>query len=589
MVIELNYVKKHNEKLFKDFETNLKVTNCQNFIPLYKKFFKLNETNYNHINLNHNLFLHKLKGKSDESENTYKCELKDVSNNSTTKYVYFKYSPLLDPSRYMTGKYNIENTNLLNLPDLTGDNCHTKTNEENNSAFVDGFFSYLTSKLLHEHKFTHGLDFYGAFLAVKTEFLYNVIDEIDYLMDSAFFNKYKNNLFSIDEELQNKLFECDTRTNKKRIVINNENTNESNDFITLDDITDLNEIESLTSTQTNVESIEVTEFTDVITSETSKLNKSKSTQSFCSSRSSNTNYDGENENSEEGEDNKSGDDDVSLEIEEVNADENSKDWEDVSDSNETEESEEIEVVNATIKNFPVNIICLEKCVNTLDSLINDGMNTSELTSALMQTIMTLITYQSLFKFTHNDLHTNNIMYNSTDEKYLFYKYNGKYYKVPTYGKIYKIIDFGRAIYKFNEKLLCSDSFHKEGDAATQYNFEPYMDDKKPRLEPNYSFDLCRLACSMFDFFEESDEELEPIKVLIEDWCKDDKGRNVLYKNNGEERYPEFKLYKMIARTVHNHVPSNQLEREIFSQYVISKSKIGKTNHIIDIDSLPKYY
>ena len=48
--------------------------------------------------------------------------------------------------------------------------------------------------------------------------------------------------------------------------------------------------------------------------------------------------------------------------------------------------------------------------------------------------------------------------------------------------------------------MCSDSFHPKGDAATQYNCEPYFDIKKPRLEPNNSFDLCRLACCLFDYF-----------------------------------------------------------------------------------------
>ena len=63
----------------------------------------------------------------------------------------------------------------------------------------------------------------------------------------------------------------------------------------------------------------------------------------------------------------------------------------------------------------------------------------------------------------------------------------------------KIIDFGRAIYTYNSKFFISDSFHPDGDAATQYNTEPYFNDKKPRLEPNFSFDLCRLACSIFDY------------------------------------------------------------------------------------------
>ena len=55
-----------------------------------------------------------------------------------------------------------------------------------------------------------------------------------------------------------------------------------------------------------------------------------------------------------------------------------------------------------------------------------------------------------------------------------------------------------------------------------------------------------LVSSLFDFFDEIDEVdgLDTIKNLIEQWVKDDKGRNILYKNNGDERYPDFKLYKM---------------------------------------------
>ena len=88
--------------------------------------------------------------------------------------------------------------------------------------------------------------------------------------------------------------------------------------------------------------------------------------------------------------------------------------------------------------------------------------------------MTLITYQKIFDFTHNDLHTNNIMYQKTERTFINYKYNNVYYRVPTYGKIYKIVDFGRAIYKYKGNIICSDSYAIDGDAHTQYNTEPYL-------------------------------------------------------------------------------------------------------------------
>ena len=195
----------------------------------------------------------------------------------------------------------------------------------------------------------------------------------------------------------------------------------------------------------------------------------------------------------------------------------------------------------------------------------------------IQIIMILITYQKAFSFTHNDLHTNNIMFNYTEKKYLNYCYNGKYWRVPTYGKLYKIIDYGRSIYTFKGEEMISDCFFKTGDAAGQYNFSIFRKKRKPELKPNFGFDLCRLACSLFDYFIQdiNNKNTNPIAELINEWVKDDDGKNLLYKSNGEERYPDFKLYKMITRKSHKHTPQSQLQKPIFKQFISSKRKIGK--------------
>jgi hypothetical protein len=203
---------------------------------------------------------------------------------------------------------------------------------------------------------------------------------------------------------------------------------------------------------------------------------------------------------------------------------------------------------------------MEKYTDTLDSLL-DEMNTEELTACLMQIIMTLIAYQKVFAFVHNDLHTNNIMYVPTELTHLTYCYQGIYYKVPTFGKLYKIIDYGRSIYTFQGNRFVSDSFHPEGDAGTQYNIEPYFNASEPPLDANPSFDLCRLACSILEGYEEEEE----IFTVLTEWSQDDAGESVLFKD-GMERYPDFELYRMIARTVHNHTPIAQLSRPLFSQF-----------------------
>jgi hypothetical protein len=121
-----------------------------------------------------------------------------------------------------------------------------------------------------------------------------------------------------------------------------------------------------------------------------------------------------------------------------------------------------------------------------------------------------------------------------------------------------------------------------------------LNPNKPRVEPNYSFDLCRLACSIFDYLIDDIrdvkhmDKLSPLVKLIVEWCLDDNKLNVLYKSNGAERYEEFKLYKMIARSVHNHIPHKQLDRKIFSSFSVKKIFKENKSKVIDIDSIPVF-
>jgi len=595
MPFELNYQKNNNEKLFRDLEKFLAVERPQNYIPIYNKYFELNETNYNNINLNQKFSLNEIV-ETLEGLNTFKCSLKNSQNETTNKNVFFKFSPLLDPVKYMIGKYDASDLNLLSIPDFMNKNCHPKSRDSNNSAYVDGLFNYLTSQLLHNHGFVNGLDFYGLFLGTKRDFVVNVVDDLEYLVDSEFFNKNKGDLFKIDNQFHNELLNAESRNYKKRLVIKEDDPDQKI-LLTLDDIEKLDDIDNLfkptvsnSVTREISESKELEESKEGLIYENNhvfKKSHSRSSGSTCSSRTSNTDensQDDKNENdSEDKSEDKNEDDD--------NSDENSGSVSGSETGSEYSSSSD-DVVNATVAKFPVSIICLEKCCSTLDELMfSNELSTKEWSAILMQVIMILVTYQKTFSFTHNDLHTNNIMYIETDKEFLYYKYNNKHYKVPTYGRLFKIIDFGRAIYKFKGVQVCSDSFHKNGDAATQYNFEPYINVNKPRLEPNYSFDLCRLACSMYDFLiPDGDVDKTPITSLINEWCKDDKGRNVLYKTDGEERYPNFKLYKMIARTVHNKVPSQQLKQRIFAQYEVTQKNIKNVSktEIMNIDDIPIY-
>ena len=579
-MFEMNYIKDNS---CADFSEPLNVTNIQNYNPIYNLFFKLNESNYNNIQLNEQFKLQRIKKR--ENHNCFSCELQ-ASNASTisNKEMFIKFSPIIDPTKYLIGKYNIENDDIFSLPSLNESSniLAEKKNTPNNSAYTDGFFSFLSSKLLHNHDVLNANDYYGSFIANQKDFRYNVFDDIEYLCESDFFHENKDVLFTLDEAFYDEADNNDSRNNKKKININNNNISLKSVEAFNDDIYDNMFTPSIESEndgnidETVVLDANITENTLSVIN-LNRLSNSRGSYKTCSSHSSSCSS------------RTSVTDNDSIacsDIESLN---------DMS-SYESEGSEEDENIYAYIPDFPVNIIALEKCTDTLDSyMMDEEVSDKEWAALLMQVIFTLLIYQKTFNFTHNDLHTNNIMYVETERQFMYYNFDGKFYKIPTFGKIWKIIDFGRAIYKYNNHIICSDCFGKNGDADGQYNCEPFFNDSKPRLETNMSFDLCRLGCSLFDFFVDDivsmkRSKLSPIERIIVDWCYDDNNKNILYKKSGEERYPEFKLYKMIARNVHKHTPEQQLEHDVFIEFQVTKKKLNSSaqKKVLYIDNLPNY-
>ena len=536
------------------------IDHLQLYNPIYEKLFKLSDTNYNSISLNHKYHI-----KSP-------TEVYEVVGNKTmdiSRNVFVKFSPLLDPVKYMTGKYDINDPKLLVLPSLssTEDNCHKKTLCVHNASYVDNFFYYLSSVLLNNHNFINGIDYYGSFLGIQKNFKINITDDLEYISSSDFFVKNIGILFSADDLEINNDFK-DTKKNKSILNIDNNDTDIDIDFIDLSS--------TIYEQDENMKPCSVTEcdMSELCCDDNGDISD---ILSESSNENSETNY------SEK-------DDEIVDDGEEEYDDEDDYEGSEYTDncSSEYTDDEFEEDIFAHIKNFPTQMICLEKCEDTLDQLLEDEMlDDKKGSSILFQVVMTLLAYQKVFNFTHNDLHTNNIMYISTKQKFLWYKYKNVCYKVPTYGKIFKIIDFGRSIYNFKGDVFCSDSFFPDGDGDTQYNCEPFYDETKKRIDPNFSFDLCRLGCSMYDYIFDDDTDfsnLTQLQMTVKRWITDDNDYNILYKKNGAERYKGFKLYKMISRTVSAHTPENQLNYPFFNQF---KQKGKRPNDIMDIDRLPK--
>ena len=218
---------------------------------------------------------------------------------------------------------------------------------------------------------------------------------------------------------------------------------------------------------------------------------------------------------------------------------------------------------------------------------------------LFQSIAVLSLLQKTLCFTHNDLHTNNILWRKTDLKFLYYSASdGTVWRVPTYGRIFSIIDFGRAIFRIGEQLWVSDDHWPGHDAGGQYNFGPFYCDEEEKVPPNPSFDLARLAISMLEglymdqpakkkgprtgILSKEDgwvvhETVSPLFNLLWTWTTTDEGETLFEDEYGEEKYPGFELYMQIARDCHNAVPREQLHQSIFNGFKFTdKVPAGQT-------------
>ena len=230
---------------------------------------------------------------------------------------------------------------------------------------------------------------------------------------------------------------------------------------------------------------------------------------------------------------------------------------------------------ATIKNIPVQYLFIEKLKGTLEDLIMENITEEVLLSCIFQISFALVYLQKNFKFTHNDLHINNIMYSDTETKYLYYKYNNIYYRVPTHGKIFKIIDFGRCIFTYHNKVFLNDVFSDYGEAGGQYTYPRQVNyllkNDKDNILPNYNFDLCRLSMTILEELD-LDNYSEKFINFMNKMCLDKDENSFLNMPD------DFRLYINIAKYACNSLPREIIMNDIFNEYRIKKKLFPRKSY-----------
>ena len=433
--------------------------------------------------------------------------------NGLTLDVHRKTTMLVSPYKWMRGEYG----SSLGLPTSLEQATHAmhKIQNSNNAAYVGA----LISGVLSQTGCVHFPKVYGLFTGTTTKHTIDISDDYGELSERPWFSQNIGKTFDVklSDEIQESTEFKHTRT--ARIAI------QLGEHIELGDVQELE--------TTHVEDVQMGDLNRVLHDE------------------------------EEEEDDKSDSSSVSTSY--VFQVRSCKCDEDDEDDDDDESCEPF--AWATFKDVPVQVTLMEKCQGTLYELMMLNPETEKHLAWISQVIFGLAYAQRTIGLTHNDLHANNVMYVATTTEYYYYNCGGVLYRVPTYGYTIKIIDFERGIASVKitgmkePKLFMSDHFCTEEEAGGQYNYGDYYVSKYPEMKPSASFDLARLATSLFwDIFPEPETENTLYKFFIK-WLTLDDGTSVMFgkKDPHHDRFHGFHLYKAIARYCKdNAVPRKEI-------------------------------
>ena len=490
------------------------------------------------------------------------------TNKRRTVQTWNRLTHLVEPVKAMSGEYVLPDDGALPSFRAAWQGSLRKINDPYNEAYTDAIFACMASRLVETGRSPHFCRFFGTMNGRVPTYTYNITDDMgDIEGEDWYAEGLKSGAFRI---LAVDPYDPDVTAEVKEPWEDVRPRLLGGDAATVED------------------------------SDSDSDNHSASTHSSCSSSLADNEKIGETVELEEADIEVSGTAVVhraAVELRRLPSGPAN-----ASVRSDTSSEDDIEY-KAILKNFPVQLTVLERCDGTLDDLMEDEVDedatpdmreTKEQrwTAWMFQVIAGLAVAQQTYDFVHNDLHTNNVMWSGTGETHLYYHVTGavggdRFYKVPTFGRIMKIIDFGRATFRppaatVDNSVWFPDAFAPDADAGHQYNCGRYFVQGEPKVLPNKSFDLCRLAVAMLEtLWPEPVPLVSPHKTMTKEpgrtqyettsplwnmmwlWLTDKHGKNMLLDPAGQERYPQFDLYCAIARDVQNAVPAQQLTLPLF--------------------------
>ena len=141
---------------------------------------------------------------------------------------------------------------------------------------------------------------------------------------------------------------------------------------------------------------------------------------------------------------------------------------------------------------PVILLALEKLDFDLDTInLKNEIELDFFKSIFFQIYSSIYIMYKSAGIQHNDLHIGNIMFKVTNRVFLYYKINNIIFKIPTFGYIVKIIDWGRGTYNYNTFKGKNDIFNKNNDCENQIIFNRI--NKESNLRKNSWTDIVTIT------------------------------------------------------------------------------------------------
>ena len=511
-------------------------TQVTSLTPIIKEF--LGELSDSEGQLNSDNLFGRLRDFNGSGECTVETVAKKVCKG------FCKVTHILDPIHTIKHYYTHPEKGLTRSND--------KMTNPMNQAYVDTLANYLLGQLRERGVSPHFCLFYGGFKAVADTYRFNITEEFgSYRRYKEFWNRKRKGEFTLfverddDESVESDLFKTPQSSLRSTAFSYNSDSSDSSDSVSSHESLDSKIISNRESNMVELESV-------------------------CSFKTKSSDSSGSDSDS---------DSDSSV-------------------------NENIYSVYSEFANYPVMMIFQERMEGVIDDMLEDDSMVGAAHGSkewearwiawTFQIIAALCAAQGVLGFTHNDLHTNNIVWITTEESWLFYKNrSGTVWRIPTYGRIFRIIDFGRSIFRIKDKWFVSDDYNYGGDAEGQYNFECTKNGRSRKIYPNPSFDLCRYAVSVMDalFPEMPAEKLDgpilskegdwiihetdsPLWNLLWTWLLDKDGRNVLREEDKTERFPDFDLYSHITENVFGAKPQDQITHSAFSSFKVAENSVG---------------